>query len=336
MYWGGKFYYPFFHMAKYIGRRISVGFGKETVRGTAVAVWLWQPKTDLSFDEKFEVIHDESSVGSIIDTRASHIVKRRAEWEIAWNVDVNAFGYLLLSLMGSVSSGVATGSAYSHAFTVNETNQTQSLSIGIDDAVGGDFKFSNAVIESLTLNAEVGKFATFTVTFKGKKGASESQTATFPLDYTLLAKHAIFKTATNLAGLAAASAIVIKSFEITMTKNLEDDFSLGSVDVTDFVNKQFSIEGSFTAMFEATTFKDLALAGTQKAVRFQLIDTATTIWSSSNPTLTIDLPLATFTQWSKSQANNEVVMETLKFKSVRSRADASALNITLVNTATSY
>lgn len=323
-------------MAKYIGRKISVGFGKESTRGTAVALSLWQPKTDLSFDEKFEVAHDESSVWSIIDSRASYLTKRWAEWDISSNVDVNVFGFLLLSLMGSVTSTTATTGAYSHAFTINETNQTQSLTIGIDDTIGGDFTFANAVIESMTLNAEVGKFATFTVKFKAKKGVTATNTVSFPVDYTLLAKHAIFKTASNLAWLGAASAIVIKSFEITVTKNLEDDFSLGSVDVTDFINKHCSIEGSFTAMFEATTFKDLAIAGTQKAVRFQLIDTATTIGVSSNPTLTVDLPLATFTEWSKTQGNNEVVMETLKFKSVRSRADASALNVTLVNTTASY
>lgn len=53
-----------------------------------------------------------------------------------------------------------------------------------------------------------------------------TNTISFPVDYQLLAHHAIFKTASNLAGLDAASAINIKSFEVTISKNLEDDFIL--------------------------------------------------------------------------------------------------------------
>lgn len=66
-------------MAKYIGRQINVGFGKETTRGTAVAIARWLPKTDFSFDEKMETIQDESSIGVITDARDSFVAKRWAE-----------------------------------------------------------------------------------------------------------------------------------------------------------------------------------------------------------------------------------------------------------------
>lgn len=66
-------------MTKYIGRQINIGFGKETTRGTAVAVASWVPKMDCSFDEKMEVIQDESSIGVITDTKDNMLVKRWAE-----------------------------------------------------------------------------------------------------------------------------------------------------------------------------------------------------------------------------------------------------------------
>jgi hypothetical protein len=75
---------------KYIGRLINVGFGIETARGTGVAVANWLPKTDLSFEEKNEVIQDESSLGVITDSNDSFVVKRRAEGEIGGNIQTNS------------------------------------------------------------------------------------------------------------------------------------------------------------------------------------------------------------------------------------------------------
>jgi len=68
-------------------------------------------------------------------------------------------------------------------------------------------------------------------------------------------------------------------------------------------------------MFEnETDYKNTALAGTKRAIRFQMIDTNTTIGVSDNPTLTIDLPNCAFTEWSRTMGNDEVVMQTLTFK----------------------
>lgn len=325
-------------MAKYIGRQINVWLWKETTRGTAVAVWAWIPKTDFSFEEKMETIQDESSIGVITDTRDSFVAKRWAEWDIAGNIEVNSFGYILLWLLWSVSSSVATTWAYSHAFTMNNSNQIQSLTLWIKDPwFASDMRFALASIDSCTITAEEWKQASFSVTFKALKGSTTTHTVTYPTDYKLLARMSVFKIASNLAWLTWAVASCIKSFEITFTKNLEEDYCLWSQEPRDFVNKQFTIEGSFTAMYEnETDYQTFSLAGTKKALRFQMIDTSTTIWLSSNPTLTIDLPNCAVTEWSKTQGNDEVVMQTVTFKWMYSIADTSSVNATLVNTTVSY
>lgn len=325
-------------MAKYIWKQISVWFWKETTRGTAVAIWLWTPKTDFSFDEKMETIQDESSIGVIVDSRDSFVAKRWAEWDMSANIEVNSFGYLLLSLLWTVNTVVATTGAYKHTFTLNNTNQSQSLTLGIKDPwLTSDMSFALTMVESMTITAEEWQLATFTVTLKSLKGTTTTHTVTYPTDYKLLSRMSIFKTASNLAGLTGASASCIKSFEITFTKNLEDDYCLGSQDPRDFLNKQFSIEWSFTAMFEnETDYKNTALAGTKRAIRFDLVDTTTTIGISSNPTLRIDLPLVAFTEWSRSMWNDEVVMQTLTFKWMYSIADTSSINVELTNTKASY
>ena len=321
---------------KYIGRRVNVGFGIEATRGTAVAVQNWQPKTDLSFDEKNEVIQDESSIGIITDSRDSFVAKRWAEGEISWNIETNSIGYLLLSVFGTVNSAVATTGAWTHTFELNETNQTQSLTVGLNDPVIGDVVFPLAMVESMTITAEEGAYATFSVELKGKPSESTTHTVTYAIDNKLLSRNSVFKMATNLAGLAWATASCLKSFEITFTKNLDDDYCLGSLTPQDFINKQFTIEGSYTALFTDETFRDAQLDGDHKAVSFQLVDTDTTIGVSSNPSLTFTLPLVSLSEFERSQGNDEVVMQTVTFKGLYSIADSSAVEVELTNTTEEY
>jgi len=101
---------------------------------------------------------------------------------------------------------------------------------------------------------------------------------------------------------------------LTISKNLEADYCAGSIEPRDYINKQVSIEGSFTAVYENTTFKDFNLNGTHRAIRFEAVDTNTTIGATDNPTLSIDLPLVAFTERDKTQGNDEVVTQTLTMK----------------------
>ena len=323
-------------MPKFIGRKINVWFGKETVRGTAVSVTKFVPKTNMDFDEKYENVVDESSIWVIVDSAEAHNTKRWAEGNIETNVNVNSLWLPLLSLMWTVASATATTGAFTHTFNLLNTNQHPSLTIGVSDGVQ-DFSFPLAMIDSMTIGANVWEIATTSMTYKSKKGATATHTVTYSQDYPLLAKNWVFKVANNLAWLAAASPLCIQSFEITITKNLEDIYCMWSVDPTDFVNKQFVIEWSFTSIFEDTaTYKDIALAGTEKAIRFTLTDTDTIIGLSSNPTLNIDLPKANFTEWSRTMGNDEVVSQTVNFKGLYSIADSKAIEIKLTNTDTSY
>ena len=323
-------------MTKYIWRQINVWFGIEEARWTATAVSHWQPKTDFSFDETMETIQDESSIWVIVDSRDTFVVKKYWEWEVGANVEVNWIWYLLLATLWLVESEVDSTGAYKHTFELDNSNQIQSLTIWVNDPVLWDLRFPLSTLESFTLTAEEWEFATFTASFKSKPWTSTTHTVSYDVDYKLLARHSIFKTASNLAWLTRASNVCLRSFEITFTKNLEDNYCLGSITPNDFINQSFSIEWSFTAVFENDTFRSYALWWEKRAIRFSLIDTDTTIWLSSNPRLTIDLPMASFTEFSRSQGNDETVTQTLTFKWLYSNIDTSAVNIELVNTKEEY
>jgi len=105
-------------------------------------------------------------VGSIIDATDSHLVKKFAEGELGSYVSVNAIGYWLYSLLGTVSATEDSTGAYAHAFTLQETNQSPSLTMAIDDPVLGDLAFPLTMVESMTISVEEGQIATFTVSLK--------------------------------------------------------------------------------------------------------------------------------------------------------------------------
>lgn len=323
-------------MAKFVGKLIEVSFAKETVRGTAVAASKWINKTNMTFDDKDLYVQDEGGIGSIRDAKYNYLVKKWGEWDIEMDCDVNALGFMLLSLLWAPTSAVATTWAYTHTYALVETNQTQSLTIGVKDPSAGQLNYANAVIDKITISVNAAQIAKVTATFKAKWSATTTHSVSYTQDYKLLARHAIFKQATNLAWLAWASAVSIRSFEITISKNVEEDMSLGTIAPDDFINKLFTVEWVFTLVFNDTTYKDFSLAGTQRAVRFELSDTTTTIWISSNPWLRIDLPLVGLTEFSKNMGSGEVVLQTLNFKAVRSYADASGISVVLTNTTASY
>ena len=322
-------------MAKFIGRKISVGFGKETTRGTTVTPSIWYPRTNFSFEEKMETIENESSIGVIVDSQEMEIVKRFSEGSIEGYLSVNSLALPFLSLLGSVTTTTATTGAYKHAFSLNNINQSQSLTIGMDDLVQ-DYQFANCMVNKMKIKVETGKYVEVSMDFVGKKGATATLTPSFSTDYQLLAKQAIVKIATNLAGLTGATPLTIKSFELTISKKVEAQESVGSIDPTDFLNTVVSIEGNLEALYEdEATYKTIALAGNARAMRIDIVDTGTIIGVSTNPELKIDLAKAKFSEWSRTTGNNEVVTQSLGFKGLYSLSDAQAIVAELYNTVSS-
>jgi hypothetical protein len=78
---------------------------------------------------------DESSLGSIMDARDVVVTKKFGEGEIGGNIEVNQIGYLLLALLGSVTSSPASTGAYTHNFSLLNSNIIKTLTIGIKDPI---------------------------------------------------------------------------------------------------------------------------------------------------------------------------------------------------------
>ena len=241
-------------MTKYIWRLIKVGIQIEPTRGTFAPAVKWCPKVDFSFIEKEEAIQDESSIGVLTQFRDSFVTKRWAEGELSGNVEVNEFWKLIYATLGSLTSTVATTGAYKHSFSLLESNQWKSFSVCTSEPNAQDWRHTLGSIDSLTITAEEGKQIAFKATIKAQSWVATTNTVSYISDYKLLSRNSIFKTATNLAGLAAASEVCLKSFEITFSRKLENDYCLNSIEPIDFIGTTFNIDGSFSLLFENNTW----------------------------------------------------------------------------------
>jgi hypothetical protein len=322
-------------MATFIGRKIEVGIGKESTRGTTVVPTYWLKKINADIEDKFETVVDESTMGIIEDATDLKVVKKFAEGEISGYVTDKAIGLFLFGAFGTVASAVKETTAYNHTFSTQQDDQCDTLTVDVNHP-NEHLKFGNAIVSGLSFKAEVGKFVEFTAKIMAKMGIASATTPSYTAENNFIAKDATVKIATNAAGLDGASAINSKSAEISIEKEIESDDVLGNVEPLDFLNKKLSITGTVELMYDATTYKALALAGTEQALRLQFSDTSVTIGAASNPTLKIDLNKVKFTEWTKTTDSDNIVRQTLKFKALYSPTDSKMYTVVLTNTATSY
>lgn len=326
-------------MAKYIGRRISVGFGKETTRGTSVAASQWQPHTSLEFDEMVEYAKNEAGHGTIFGQKDANIVTRWGEGNINGLIYDKQLGYPLLSLLGTVNSAAKSGgnsSVYDHTFTLQESAQRQSLTIATDEA-NGDYRFPNAVIDELNIKFELGKLIEFESKFMSVKGASATNSPSFATDaYFFRPQDFSLKTATDTAGLSGASATTVQGFSLSFKANSEADKVLGAVDPRDFVSKEFAVEGELTMVYEAETMKNYALQGTKRAMEVSLINTGVTIGASANPGLVITLDEVVFDAYTREKALGDIVLVTLGFSANYLLSASRFGNVVVTNLQASY
>lgn len=242
------------------------------------------------------------------------------------------------TITGGTSSATATATydnaVRTHLFTRLNSNNHPSFTLYGKDEVA-DFRAAYCMLEQLELELAVGGMLTLRSTWKGKKEASTSSSPAYSTEENhFLAAHANMYLASALSGLSDASATAIESFRITIQKNLEDYQAFGSDDVASIHNKAFRVFGEITAIFNATTLKDLVQDSTKRALRLACINTDATIGSAEDPHLNIELAQVSFESWSKQGGNDDLVRQTLGFEMEYSVDDAEGIIAWLQNSKT--
>lgn len=324
-------------MSKFIGRLADIGIAKESVRGTAEsAASFWLKKLSLTLDDGVEQVIDESSVGVIEDAADAKVVGKFATGEIEGNIGDKSFGLILLSALGSVSTGSAQETTvYPHIFTVAQSAQHPALTLFLDDP-NQDYKYPLAVLDTLEIDATVGQFAKFMASFRSKAGETATLSPSYAAENSFLPQHITLKYDDDEDNLGSGTEVNVRSVKLTISKNIEDDRRLGSINQVDILNRQFAVEGTIEMVFDANTFKGFMLADTAKAIRLQLTNSDVTIGSTLHPQITIDMAKVKFSGFEKTYDNNETVMATVNFKAFYSTTESEMITVELINETTSY
>lgn len=323
-------------MTKSIGRQFQIGIGKESVRGTPVVATVWLPKTSLSVDDKIKTAKNEQSQGVIEDSIGQEVSNQYSEATIEGRISDIGFGLILMSALGTDSVGAVETGVKDHVFTVLQTAQHPCLSICVSEPnAGTGMVYPLGMLDSLSITVDLDKYAMYKATYKANRNAAQANTPAYTAENAFRPQDGVFKMASALSGLAGASAIVLKKFQVDIKKNTEDDEVLGNINPIDRLNKQFSMEGSFELFYADRTQIDTNMLGDiYQALSFTFTNSLVTIGAVSHPTLSIRLARTKLTEVSRKIDNNGIVSQTVKFKAFYSASDTEMTDITLRNTQT--
>lgn len=322
-------------MAKFTGSRIDLGIGKETVRGTAVAPGYWLRTSEVALDEKIVQAVDESSRNLIEDSIDAQLVEKFAEGTFAMPVRDKSFGLLMLSLLGSVVDSTVETGVYDHVFSVQQSNQHQSLTLHLKDQ-NADKDYALAMLTEMEFAVELQKHAIAKFGFRSKSGATQARSASYVSENIFLPTMGDIRFAANLAGLTGATPIKVRKVVLKVLKNAEDDRALGSADPQDILNRVFVAEGEIEIVYDDQSYVTNLLANTTQALRIDFTNASVTIGATSNPRIRFELAKALLQDVSRKFVKGDVVVQTLKFKGFYSESDSSMLTSTVRNTVASY
>lgn len=329
-------------MSLWIGRRQSLGIGNEgtATRGTPVAAAYWLNVMSFTFADKPVRALSEGSYGGIWAGDQAPLVLNNAEGEFEFEVGDKSFGLILNALFGTKAvSGPTDTAAYTHTFTLLNTNQHPSMTLRTIDPIG-DLLFKMTMINTFSMEITKDKIVSAKVGFISKASAGSSgNTASYVAEKKFVGRNLVFKIADVVGNLAAADKVNLQSLTLNIEKNAEAMSTLGTVQPEDIVNKRFNITGEITLNYEDRTWLSYVTAGGYKAIRIQLVhDDVITGASTTKYTFTLDLSKCTLEGWEPNLSMDDVTTQKLSFTALY---DAGVLNnvvnsCTLINGVASY
>ena len=309
-------------MTREIARLHSFGVGTETTSGTANSTpSVWIPLDDGNLKPITTLVKDEGGYGVISAPTDMQIAEVSSEFDGKGIVRPTSFGWLLLYTLGTSSSPTLTETGvYLHSFSVQNTNTHPSFTV-IHDNQTQEEMAAYHMVDSLEISGQVGDFARFTLKSKGQLQTSTSgHTPAFLTsgESSFKVSRASIKFASSISGLAGATQVACQNFKIAIAKNLEQIFSTNtaalttSTDATNFAgqyNKSFEVKGDFEIVYDADTYKTLALAGTKQAIELQIAGTSL-IGATQYENITIHLASVVLDSWDRKSSKDDLVTQT--------------------------
>lgn len=259
-------------MAKTAGTQVSVGLGIESYAapGVAVAETYFLPWTDFSIQSIAEKSHFTSARG-IRNTSSNSMIKRRySQGSVGFIPNVKNMPYALSLALGGVSSSGVSDSAYTHTFTVNNTNATpRTATLTIEEGAIQTVQYLNCVCDALSFEVS-DDYAKCTMDMIGGFAGTDTISESFANETEFAYHNYTAKFGTSLSAAAGNSATPLKSFKLDIKNNvqLDEAFLSGANTITagNLVNGRLQVTGSYSLHFSDTTELAKYQANTKNAL----------------------------------------------------------------------
>ena len=324
------------------GEDLNLGVGMENsaARGTFVTPQGWTPArtpTGINVEVVKTLIKETKASG--ITSQGSEVVQRKAIGTLEFNLRSEMIGYFLKSLIGKCTTAAVYGTVNSHTFEVLENNpQFPTVSFGLSQPGMQDYGYKGALVKSLELRTPVDDLVNSTIEFEAQDEEEKSDyTVAFTdTDYLFRPQDVEIKVATNKAGLAAAAAIDVKEFSLSIKNNGRAQQHIGSVTPTDFIANLIEITGNIVLDYEGKVYHDIYKNGTYKAMQIKLTRSDIDLGGGYSPTIIIQLSRISFEKSSPDRPIDDIVRDSMDFTGHYSSTDSEAINIVVQNTIEDY
>lgn len=322
----------------FLGRRESIGFGKESTPGTAVAPTQWQRQLKLTLDQKTTQAQNKSAMGRVEDINDSAVTEEWAEGSINGKVTDIEHGLFLLNIFGTVTTALHSSETivYDNTFTVNQTTLPPTLTAARTSPVVSR-RYALCTLTDYELDITMGDWAQFTASLLAKTGASSSETVSLNTSSNeFTSKHATVKIASATGGLSAATALQLKSLKLKITRKADRFTPFGTIDPTAFDLNSFGVTGELVLRYTDTTLEALALANTRQAMSIALVNTDVTIGSATNPSLTFTMPKVRLTPITLDNNLDQPLSQTVAFTAELDTTAGNMIQAVLTNITNGY
>lgn len=247
------------------------------------------------------------------------------------------------TLTGGTSGATATGGTIlspsagrHHVFRLLNSNNHPSATVYGQDPVSGDERAAFCMLDTIDFELMVSDPVKFAMKLIGQPMETTSaQTPVYTTENTFLGRHLAFQMASAFTGLDAASETALERIKLSFAKGVEVIQQSGSASdplaPTSLHNTEFEPKGDFGGVFDATTIRDYALAGTPQALRVKAENTgATALGTGVYPALQFDYPEVYFNDWNKDSDNAKIVRQNVGFTPVRNNTRGLSVEALLV------
>lgn len=319
------------------GRKDLAGVGIEVTPGTAVAPQAWQRHLKLALDPKTTVAQNNSAMGRVEDINDSAVTEQWAEGSINGKICDLTIGYFLLNIFGSVSAAAhpSETTVFDNTFTTSQSSIPPYLTFTRANP-NATRRYGLGVLTDFELDIKTADWAQFTSSLVAKTGATASDTVALVAENEFTSKHTVVKLATNVAGLAAASALQLKSLKLKITRKADRFTPFGTIDPAAFDLNEWGVTGELVLRYTDTTLETLANANTRQAMSITLGNTDITIGTSSNPALAFTAPKVRLTPITLDDNLGQVLNQTIPFTCELDTTAGYMLQAILTNTQNGY